>query len=168
MEGLGGARHRRTINTITHKSSTTNSEQQHTQTSTANTSTSSGEPNRETHSARSCLPHPSLLHNIKEPLSKKVEHTDRPTHHLQRRSPSRTRPQLQMRNHGVRFVEHDPSSNLSNLRFAGDMLLISGSPKHTTTKLDDLTTATTAHGLQLRATKTKIISSATSKNRKTR
>ena len=55
--------------------------------------------------------------------------------------------------HGVRRVEHVPDANLSNVRFADDILLISGSLKHTTTVLDDLTTATTAHGLQLLAMK---------------
>ena len=51
-------------------------------------------------------------------------------------------------NHGVRLAEHDPDTNLSNLIFADDIFLISGS-LDTITVLDDLTTATTAHGLQL-------------------
>ena len=60
-------------------------------------------------------------------------------------------------NQGVRLAEHDRDANLSNPRFADDILPISGSLKHTT-MLDDLTTATTAHGLQPHPTKTKIIS----------
>ena len=64
---------------------------------------------------------------------------------------------------GVRLAEHDPDTNLSNLRFADDILLIDGSLKHSTTMLDDLTTATTAYGHQLHTTKTQIISSSTSK-----
>ena len=51
--------------------------------------------------------------------------------------------------HGIRHGEHDTSTNLSNLRFADDILLISGSLKHTTNVLDDLTTATRAQGLEL-------------------
>ena len=51
--------------------------------------------------------------------------------------------------HGARLAEHDPKANLSNLRRADDILLISGSLKHTTAMPDDLTTATTARGLQL-------------------
>ena len=51
-------------------------------------------------------------------------------------------------NHGVRLDEHDRDSNLSNLRFADDIFLISSSLKHTTSMPDDPTTATTAHGLQ--------------------
>ena len=47
--------------------------------------------------------------------------------------------------HSVRLVWHDPDTNLSNLW------------------LDDLTTATAAHGLQLHPTKTKAISNTTSK-----
>ena len=54
-------------------------------------------------------------------------------------------------NHGVRHVEHNHDANLSNLRFADDILLISGSVDHTTTMPDDLTTASTAQGLQLHA-----------------
>ena len=42
-------------------------------------------------------------------------------------------------------------------------LLISGSLKHTTTMLDDLTTGTRAHGLQVHPAKTQIVSTATSK-----
>ena len=61
-------------------------------------------------------------------------------------------------NRGARRVEHDPSAKLSYLKFADDILLISGSLKHTTTMLDDLITATSAHGLQLQPTKTKNIS----------
>ena len=67
--------------------------------------------------------------------------------------------------HGVRLAEHDPDTNLSNLRFADDILLVGGSLKHTTTMLDDLTTAATAHGLPLHLTKTQIISHTTSKRR---
>ena len=52
-------------------------------------------------------------------------------------------------NHGVKLAEHDLDTNLSNLEFADDILLISGSLKHTTAMLDDITTATMAHGLQL-------------------
>ena len=55
--------------------------------------------------------------------------------------------------HGVRLADHDPDTNLSNLRFADDILPIIGSRKHTTTMLDDLTKTTTAHGLQLHTTK---------------
>ena len=69
----------------------------------------------------------------------------------------------QQRVGGLEGVE-DPNTNLSNLRFADDILLISGSLKHTTTMADDLTTATTAHGLQLHPTKTQIISNTTSKS----
>ena len=47
-------------------------------------------------------------------------------------------------NHGVSLAEHDPDTTLSSLSFADDFLLISGSLKHTTTMLDDFTTATTA------------------------
>ena len=43
----------------------------------------------------------------------------------------------------VKHAEHDPNTNLSNLRFAVDILLFSGSLKHATTMLDDLTTTTT-------------------------
>ena len=50
-------------------------------------------------------------------------------------------------NRGVKLVEHDPNTNLSNLRSADDILLISGSLKHTTTMRDNLTAAMTAHGL---------------------
>ena len=66
-------------------------------------------------------------------------------------------------NHGILLVEHDADRNLSNLRFTADILLISGSLKHTTTMLDDITTAATAHGLQLHSTKSQIISNTTSK-----
>ena len=59
--------------------------------------------------------------------------------------------------HGVRLSEHDPNTILSNPNFEDDILLISGSLKDTTTMLDDFTTATTAHGLQLHPTKTQII-----------
>ena len=59
------------------------------------------------------------------------------------------------------------NTNLSNLGFADDILLISGSLKHTTTMLDDFTTATTAHGFHRHSTKTKkVISHTTSKNQK--
>ena len=51
-------------------------------------------------------------------------------------------------NHGVRLVEHHRGANLSNLRVAGDILPISRSLKHST-MLNDLITATRAHGLQL-------------------
>ena len=47
------------------------------------------------------------------------------------------------------------SGCLSSLRFAGETLLISGPLKHTTTMLDDLTTA---HGLQPHSTNTQLIS----------
>ena len=50
------------------------------------------------------------------------------------------------------------------VRLAG-ILLNSGSLKHTTTMLDDLTKATTVHGLQQHSTKTKIISHTTLKAR---
>ena len=46
----------------------------------------------------------------------------------------------------------EPDVNLCNLRFADHILLIGGSLKRTTTVPDDLTTATTAHGLQFNAT----------------
>ena len=59
-----------------------------------------------------------------------------------------------------------PDTNLSNLRFADDILLISGSLKHTTTMPDDLTTAATTHGLELHPTKTRIISNTTSNRRR--
>ena len=49
---------------------------------------------------------------------------------------------------------HDQHEPLPTSDFADDTLLISGSLKHTTTMLDDLTKATTAHGLQLHARKT--------------
>ena len=65
-------------------------------------------------------------------------------------------------NYGVRLAEHDPSTNFANLRFADDILRISGSLKHTTTMLDNFTTATMAHGPQLHSTKTEIISNTTS------
>ena len=65
--------------------------------------------------------------------------------------------------HGVKLAEHDPDTNFSFLRFADDIVLISGSLKHTTSVLDEFTTATTAHGLQRHLTKTKIISNTTSK-----
>ena len=45
-------------------------------------------------------------------------------------------------NHGVLLVEHDADRNLSNLRFTADILLITGSLKHTTTMLDDITSST--------------------------
>ena len=61
-------------------------------------------------------------------------------------------------NHGVRLAEHDPDTNLSNLRFADDVFLISDSRKYTTTMPDDPNTATTAHGLQLHSTRTNIFS----------
>ena len=38
-------------------------------------------------------------------------------------------------NHGVELAEHDPDTNLSNLRFADDILLISGSLKNVTNML---------------------------------
>ena len=82
-------------------------EHQCTMTLKANTSISSEETSKETHSVHSCSSH----------------------------SCSRD---------GVRHAEHDPNTNLSNLRFADDILLNSGSLKHTTTVLDELTTATTA------------------------
>ena len=63
-------------------------------------------------------------------------------------------------NHGVSIAEHDRDAYLPHLRFARDILLISGSLKHATTVLDDLTTATTAHGLQLHPTNTKNITVA--------
>ena len=59
-------------------------------------------------------------------------------------------------NHGVRLLENDPDANLSNLRFAADILLISGSLKHTTTSFNGTQFATTIF-------KTKIIYSTTSK-----
>ena len=68
-------------------------------------STSSGKPSKETRSARSCSTH-----------SYKSEKWNGD-------------------NRGVRLVEHDRDTNLSNLKFADDIL-------------DDLNTATTAHGLQ--------------------
>ena len=52
-------------------------------------------------------------------------------------------------------AEHDRDANFPNLRFADDINLFSGSLKHTTTMLDDLSTATKAHGLQLHPTKNK-------------
>ena len=64
------------------------------------------------------------------------------------------------------LAEHGCDANLSNLRFPGDILLISGSLKDTTTMLDDLTTATKSHGSQLHPTKAKTISNTTSKHRK--
>ena len=67
---------------------------------------------------------------------------------------------------GVGLAERDPDTNLSNLRLADDMFFISGSLKHATTMLDDLTTATTAHGLQLHPTKTKLFSNTTSQRGK--
>ena len=51
-------------------------------------------------------------------------------------------------NNWVRLVDYHPDTNLSDPKFANDVLLVSGTLKHTTTKLNDLTTATTAHGLQ--------------------
>ena len=65
--------------------------------------------------------------------------------------------------HGVRLVEHDPNTNLSDIRFAVDILVISDSLKHTTTIQDDFPTATTTHDLQLHFTKITIISNTTSK-----
>ena len=55
-------------------------------------------------------------------------------------------------NRGVRVAKHD------RLTLADAILLIIGPLKHTTSMPDDLTTATTAHGLQLYTTKTRIIS----------
>ena len=71
-------------------------------------------------------------------------------------------------NHGVKLGEHDPDTNLSNLRFADDILLLRGPLKHTPTMLDDLTTATTAHHTtcKFQPTKSKIISNTTSKHRR--
>ena len=46
-------------------------------------------------------------------------------------------------------------NNLFNVRFADAIFLISGTLKQTTTRPDELITATTAHGLQLHAMKTK-------------
>ena len=69
-------------------------------------------------------------------------------------------------NHGVRLAERDPNTNLSSLSFADDILPIIGSLKHTTTMLDDLTTATTANGLQLHSANTTLISKTTSKRGK--
>ena len=68
-------------------------------------------------------------------------------------------------NHEVRFAEHDRDANFSNLRLASGILLISSSLNHTKPMIDDLTIATTEHGLHLRSTETKIISSTTSKTR---
>ena len=45
-------------------------------------------------------------------------------------------------NHGVRLAEQDHDANFSNLRFADDILLMSGSLKHTTTALHELTNYT--------------------------
>ena len=70
--------------------------------------------------------------------------------------------------HGVTLVENDSDATLSIFRFADDNLLISGSLKHTTTMLDDITTATTAHGLPRHSTKRKLISNTTSKSRSMR
>ena len=111
------------------QSSTTNNEQPYTPTSKANTSTSSGEPSKKTHSPRNCSTH--SYNTSWNPLTEKWNRG----------------------NPGVKLVKHNPDTNL-NLRFEDDILLISGSLEHTTTMLDDLTTATTAHGLQLLSTKT--------------
>ena len=59
---------------------------------------------------------------------------------------------------GVRLAEHDRDANLSNLRFADDIILISGSLKHTTTLQDDFTDT---------PTKTKIICVTISETQKT-
>ena len=143
MEGLTRSKTSRN-NTYSHsRGSTTDSEQRYTRRSKANTSSSSGEPSSEAHSARSCSTH-SYSKCIMKPLTDKWNRG----------------------NHGVRLVEHDPDTNLSNLWFAEDILLISGSLKHTTTMLDDLTTATTARGLYLHSTKPKFVSNTTSKPRK--
>ena len=63
-------------------------------------------------------------------------------------------------------AEHDPDATLSNLMFADDILLITGSLMHTATMQDDLTTSTTAYGLQFHSTKILIISNATSTRRR--
>ena len=112
------------------QSSTTHSEQANTRTSKGNTSTSSGEPSRLTHSARS-RSNSLLQHMLKNPLME----------------------EWNKRNHGVTLVEHDRDAGLSNLKFTDDILLISGSLKHTTTMLDDIIAAASAHGLRLHATK---------------
>ena len=61
-------------------------------------------------------------------------------------------------NHGVRLVDHNREANLSILKFADDIRLISGSLKDTTNILDDFTTATTAKTSHYISTKTRIIS----------
>ena len=61
-------------------------------------------------------------------------------------------------NRGARRIEHDLDANIFNLRFADDILLVSGSHKHTKTMWDDFITATITHGLQLPPTKRTIIS----------
>ena len=76
------------------RSSTTNNEQQYTLGPIANNPTSSGEPSRETRSARSC----SFQQYIVKPRSEKWNRDK----------------------HGVRLAEHGCYANLSNLRFSDD------------------------------------------------
>ena len=125
MEGLEGSKAPRNHTRSYSQSSTTSSEQQCTMTSKSRHfhfewGTKQGDP-------LSTLSFNSLLQYITKP---RTGNWDRD-------------------NHVVRLGEDDPDTNLSNLRFEDDFLLISGSLKHTGTMLDDLTTATTAHGLQL-------------------
>ena len=123
------------------QSSTNNSEQQYRPTSKVNVSTSSEEPSRENPLITPLFN--SLLQYIMKPLTEKWKREHR----------------------GVKLAEHDPDTNLSSLRFADDIILISDSLKYTTTMLDDLT-ATTAHDLQPHSTQAKIIPNTTLKPRK--
>ena len=93
----------------------------------------------------------------KQNSSRAGNHTGRPTQHALVNSLLQylTRPLNRKVDQGIRLGEHDTSTNLSNLRFEDDILLISGSLKHTTTMPDDFTTATEAHGLDLHPRKRK-------------
>ena len=57
--------------------------------------------------------------------------------------------------HPRRLAEFDRDEKCPNFCLVDDILPISGSLKHTTTMLGDLTTAAMAHGLQLNPTNTK-------------
>ena len=129
MEGLAGTGHRRALNTVvrrTPRPATSNSTHRcQKQAVPLRAENQAGRPGQ--HAPVQLIPavHPG-------PTVRKVERD----------------------NHGVRHVEHNHDANLSNLRFADDILLISGSVDHTTTMPDDLTTASTAQGLQLHEQKT--------------
>ena len=64
------------------------------------------------------------------------------------------------RNHDVRLFEHDHETNISDLKFVNDTFFISSSLKYTTTRPDEVTTATTSYPQNKN-----IISNTRSKNR---